>query len=88
MEDFIDKTHRVEFACRHALFVFASFIEVGVQFFDKGAHLIQVGKNDIAGGSEQRFVETAEVSDFFTYMKFIVRNFHRRSVLPFFDVYP
>ena len=57
-----------------------------VQFFGERAYLIYVGENYIAGGCEQRFVKAAEISDFFTYMKFIVRNFHRISVLHFFDI--
>ena len=84
---FIDEPHRVEFARRHAFFVFASFIEERIQFFDKGAHLIHIGKDDITCRREQRFVKSAEVSDLFTYMKFIVRNFHSISVLRFIDVH-
>ena len=48
MKHFIDESHRVEFACRNAFFVFVPFIEKRIQFFGKDAHLVYVGENYIA----------------------------------------
>ena len=76
MEDLINQTHGVEISCRNLLFFFTTLLEQCIQFYLKSLNSLKISKNNITAGTVKRTVKPTKVPDFFTDVKFIVRNIH------------